>query len=273
MVGNHSDGHIHLLALAISVAREARNGGNQRCKHIGVVVRLLALQSHAQALKTHTGVDHLSRQRLQRAVGLAVILHEHKVPNLNHLRIVLVHQRSAVYSCAFLIASEVYMNLGARAARAGVAHLPEIVMSIAIDNVAGGQMLLPIAGRLIVALQALRCISLKHSGIQTLRIQLQHIHQIFPCPVYGILLEIVAKRPVAKHLKHGVVISVVAHFLEVVVLSTHTQTFLRVGHPSTFRSPLTENNIFKLIHSRICKHKCRVVLDHHRSRRYYLMTL
>ena len=83
---------------------------------------------------------------------------------------------------------------------------------------ADGETALTHAGRLRLKesdrLAALSTVLTQMGGIEVFRIDFQHIHQKFPRPVDGFVLEIVAKRPVAKHLKHGVVVSVVAHFLQ-----------------------------------------------------------
>ena len=55
---------------------------------------------------------------------------------------------------------------------------------------------------------------------------MQHVHKIFPGIIDGTFFEIVTKTPVAQHLEHGVMIGVMPHFFQVVVLSTHTKTFL-----------------------------------------------
>ena len=47
-------------------------------------------------------------------------------------------------------------------------------------------------------------------------------------------LEIIAKRPIAQHLKKGVVIGIFTHILQVIVLSTCTNAFLSVGSTSEF---------------------------------------
>ena len=62
---------------------------------VGVVVRVLALQHAHQALEAHAGVDDVHGELLQRAVGLAVELHEHEVPYLDDLRVVLVDEVTA----------------------------------------------------------------------------------------------------------------------------------------------------------------------------------
>ena len=74
--------------------------------------------------ETHAGVYHFGGKRFQMAVGFSVVLHENKIPYLDHQRIVLVDGRGAVRFGAFLIWSQVYVDLAARTAWAGLAHLP-----------------------------------------------------------------------------------------------------------------------------------------------------
>ena len=129
-----------------------------------------------------------------------------------------------------------------------------------------GQVLLPVAGCFVVASKTLLGATFEDGGIEVLGVQLQHIHQIFPCPADGLLLEIVTERPVAEHLEHGVVVGVVAHLLEVVVLATNAQTLLRVGHTLALGRGIAQNDILELVHTGIGKHQCGVVLHDHRSR-------
>lgn len=49
---------------------------------------------------------------------------------------------------------------------------------------------------------------------------LPHLCKQFPGPTDGFLLEIVPKGPVAKHLKEGVVVHILADIVKVVVLAT-----------------------------------------------------
>ena len=194
---------------------------------------MLTLQHTDEALEAHTCINDVHRQLFQRAVGLAVILHKDEVPYLNDLRIVLIHQLAAGLAVLLLILrTAVHMDLRAGAAGTRVAHLPEVVVLVAIDDMVGGHVFQPIAGSLVIALQALCGVTFEDGDIEVLGIQLQHIHQIFPCHVNGTFLEIVAERPVAEHLEHGVVVCVVTHLFQVVVLTADAQALLRVGTPA-----------------------------------------
>ena len=108
-------------------------------------------------------------------------------------------------------------------------------MLVAVDDVVGRYVLQPVAGSLVVAFQALGGVALEDGDIQVLGVQLQHVDQILPGHVDGALLEVVAKRPVAQHLEHRVVVRVVSHLLEVVVLTRDAQALLRIGTTAWLR--------------------------------------
>ena len=92
-------------------------------------------------------------------------------------------------------------------------------MLVAVDDMILRHVLGPILGGLIVARDVLFRRTLEDRHVEILWIQLQHIHQILPGHIDGALLEVVAKRPVAEHLEHRVVVGVVSHLLQVVVLA------------------------------------------------------
>ena len=79
----------------------------------------------------------------------------------------------------------------------------------------------------------------------------------------GFALEIVAERPVAKHLEHGVVVGVVAHLFEVVVFAADAKALLGVAHAGIGSLGIAKKDVFKLIHARIGKHQRGVVFHHH----------
>ena len=136
-------------------------------------------------------------------------------------------------------------------------------MLVAVDDVVGRQELAPDGRSLVVALQTFFGSTLKHRSIKVFRVDLQHIHNIFPCPRYRFLLEIITKTPVAEHLEHGVMVGVVSHLLQVVVLAAHAKAFLRVGHALAFGLYVAKNDVLELVHTCIGEHQCGVVLDDH----------
>ncbi len=264
MVGGYAHRHVHLLVHTVFLAGQFGNLVDQRGKYVGVVVRLFPLQGHAKALEAHAGVYHLGGQRLQMAVGLTVILHEHQVPYLDYLGIVLVYERSSIHFIALLVAAQVDVNFRTGTAGTRVAHFPEIIVTVSVDDVAFGQMLLPDGSGLVIALQTFGSVALEYGGVQTLGIEFQYVHEIFPGEVDGLFLEIIAERPVAKHLEHGVMISVVTHFLKVVVLARHAKALLAVGHALRLGDAVAQYNILELVHARVGEHQGGVVFQHHR---------
>ena len=164
------------------------------------------------------------------------------------------------------------MDFGTRTARACITHFPEVIMLISIEDMVFRQELFPVRSGLVVTLQTFFGTAFEHGCIEVFRIQLQHVYQILPCPGDGFFLEVIAKRPVTQHLEHGMVISVMTHFFQVIVFSADTKTFLRVRHSFIFRRVITQNNIFKLVHTRVGKHQRGVIFNHHGSRRHNLVT-
>ena len=226
MVSANSHGHVHVLLLAILQPAEPLNLLDDGLEDVGIIVGVLVLQHAHQSLKAHAGVYHVHGQRLQRAVGLAVVLHEHDVPYLDHLGIVLVHHFPAG-NLGFLLGStgiHVYLRAGTAGTR--VTHLPEVVMLVAVDDMVLWHVLGPVLGGLVITGKPFFGRAFEYGDVQVLGVQAQHVHQVFPRHVYGSLLEIVAEAPVSEHLEHGMVIGVMPHLLQVVVLSAHSQAFL-----------------------------------------------
>ena len=226
MIRHDAHRHVLLPIGAVGRARHVGDGLDERLEDVRVIVRRLALQCHTESLEAHACIDDAVGQRLQRAIGLPVILHEDEVPDLDHERVVLVHERCPGHSRTFGVGPEVDVDLRTGAAGARVAHLPKVVVLVALEDVVSGQVFGPIAGRLTVTLEALGWAALEDGGVESCRVKVQRVDQVFPRPADDFFLEIIAERPVAEHLEHGVVIRVVAHLLEVVVLTADAQTFL-----------------------------------------------
>jgi hypothetical protein len=68
---------------------------------------------------------------LQAAIFQTVELHEYIVPDLDHLRMIIVHQVFFRNGFSFFIGTAIHMDLGAWAAWTGIAHLPEIIFFVA----------------------------------------------------------------------------------------------------------------------------------------------
>ena len=91
-------------------------------------------------------------------------------------------------------------------------------------------------------------------------------HQ-FPGPLNGFLFEIIAERPISEHFKKRVMISVVAHILEVVVLATRADALLGVGgarrivggffHPEEIRHKGIHPGVGEQQAGRLREQRCR----------------
>ena len=126
-------------------------------------------------------------------------------------------------------------------------------------------MLAPNVNGFLVQRKSILRIALENGDVQPVLIDAISLRQEFPSPVDGFLLEIIAERPVAEHLEHGVVIGVHPHLFEVVVLAAHAQAFLGVRHAGRLRRAVAEKDVFERVHARIGEHQGGVILEHHRG--------
>ena len=287
-------GHVDTVGvLGANLARVGARAGalldglEQVGEQVRVVVGHLALQHRRQALQAHAGVDRLRRQALrtsggkgrgrarepvncaaarrpnpqraragftsylERAVRLAVKLHEHQVPDLEDVRVVLVDQLRHLAA-----ADAVVVDLGARPARAGVAHLPKVLLHAERQDAVRRQAHAdPDVAGLRVDRQAELLVAAKVRHVQAVLVQAVDVGQQVPRHGDGLLLwtrmarrgghtrpqgsmlatprprpprpsgrrlahlEVVAKGPVAEHLKERVVVQVLADIVQVVVLA------------------------------------------------------
>ena len=168
------------------------------------------------------------------------------------------------------------MNLRAGPAGTGVAHHPEIVLLVAVDDMDGGieagfgENIRPdIIGLLIeFGGVTLACIGFVDGGEETLGRDTPNFGDQFPTPINGFLFEVIPEGPVAEHLEEGVVVGIEAHVLEIVMLSAGPDAFLGVGSPGVFvclgSSPfgniglfVTQKDGHKLVHAGIGKKQSR----------------
>ncbi len=255
----------------LGARRQFGGGGEDRREDVGVVVRRLALQDRRDALEAHPGIDVARRKRDERAVGLRVVLHEHVVPDLHHPRIVLVDERGAIGRRALVVGAEVDVDLGARAARAGVAHHPEVVLRRSVEDVLGDEAGLrrPDLRRLVVAPEAEPRVAAVDGHVEAIGRHAPALGQQLPRPRDRLGFEVVAERPVAEHFEQRVVVRVVPDFFEVVVLAAHAEAELRVGDARRDRRSGAEENVLEGRHATVHEQERRVArLRHERRRRH-----
>ena len=175
------------------------------------------LKHCSNTFQAHAGVYAGLGQRVQHPIGAAVKLHEHQVPHFN-VSVAIFFRASGWTTPHF--GAMVVENFGARAARAGVGHLPKIVGSVTCalvvadaNNTLGGHthLLVPDVVGLVIFLI--------HRDVQAFRRQLVNRGQQFPGVLNGVFLEVIAKAEVAQHFKKGVMAGRVTHVFKVVVLA------------------------------------------------------
>mmetsp|Transcript_79385 Transcript_79385/g.230479 ORF Transcript_79385/g.230479 Transcript_79385/m.230479 type:complete len:459 (-) Transcript_79385:73-1449(-) len=257
----------HLACVLLVGARHLLDCLEDRLEDIGVVVAALVQQDRRDAFQAHAGVDALGRKGDEAAVLLALELHEDVVPNLEDVGVVHVHQLRHLAT-----ADSVIVELGAGAARAGVAHLPEVVLHVPGEDPLRGQVLLPELLRLQVGRHArLLRVAAVVGGVDARRVQVVHLREQLPRPLDGLGLEVVPEGPVAKHLKEGVVVHVLADVLQVVVLAARTDALLRVGGALELREgvgrvDLPHEDGLELVHASVDEEQGWVVVGHHGRR-------
>ena len=143
--------------------------------------------------------------------------------HLEDVGVVLVDEVGGVAS-----ADAVVVQLGAGAARARVAHLPEVVLHAALEDVVLGEVAQPeLAGLLVGGGAAAEVgVALAVGGVEAVRGDAIDVGEEVPRPVDGLALEVVAEAPGAEHLEEGVVVGVLAHVLEVIVLAAGADALL-----------------------------------------------
>ena len=221
MVGNDPQG----LAFEIRGAGDLGGSANQGLKQVNLIVGMHALHDRRQALQPHAGVHGRLGQRRHVALGVAVVLHEHQVPDLDVAVAILLGRARRT---AFHFLAMVVKDLGTGTTGTGIAHAPEIV---AFERLAAGlvadaaetrgihaDFLKPDVGGLIVLVI--------DRDPELFRRQAHHFREKFPGELDGLALEIVTKAEVAQHLEERVMTGGVADIFQIVVLAAGTHTAL-----------------------------------------------
>ena len=275
MVRDDPVGDIPFCLLTVRLTGHRGRGCQQRPEDIRVIVRLLVLNDHAETLESHPGVNVPVRQQFELTACTAVILYEHQVPYLNHKRVPLVDKEMTGGCCPLAFRPDVNMDLRTGSAGSGLTHLPEIILLRSVKNVVfeTGKAFHPVRCGFVVTRHILHRITLEDGCIDSLCGNTETAGKKLPGPLYRLLLEVVAERPVAQHLEHCMMVGVKPHLLQVIVLARHPQAFLRVGHPPVFGRLVAEEYILELVHSGIRKHQCRIIFYHHGCRGHYSVFL
>ncbi len=213
--------------------------GDQIGEEIGLVHRRFAVDEREDALEAHAGVDRLARQIAQHAVGAAIILLKHDVPELDE-PVALV--RSVVIGTRRVRRTVVVEDLGARTARTGRAHRPEVVVVVARD--ARGReadLALPDVLRFVVGGV--------NGDVELVFVELPNVRREVPCEADRLALVVVAEREVAEHLEERAVASGAADVLDVALGPGHAQAALDGDRARRRRRLLAEKHRDELLHA------------------------
>ena len=262
MVGDHAQRRLH-RPLRIG-AGQVGDGADQRDEQIDVVIVVLALQHGGDALQPHAGIDRRLRQRQAIARRKLIELHEDEIPDLDEAVAVFIRRAGRPAGNLVAVIEEDFRT---RAARAGVAHLPEIVRRRDADDLGIRQPcdLLPQRVRFVVFGI--------HRDQQAVFRQPVFLGDQIPRQLDRAFLEIIAEREIAEHLEERVVPRGVADIVEVVVLAAGADAFLRRG--GALIRPLLHagKNVLELHHAGIGEHQRRIVARHQRRRRHDLVAV
>ena len=206
VVADHLQGCLALVVEGPVVdPRQGPRRFNQRVDQIGLVVVRHGLEDLGHPLQAHAGIDVAVRQRREVALGVAVVLHEHEVVELDKTAVVL--QINAV-SAQFGLEVVIDLRTGTTGARGP--RSPEVVGLIHANDPLGvhPHAVAPNQGGLVVVAE--------DTHHQVLGAQAKDTGTELPGPLDGLLLEIIAKGKVAEHLKERVMARRAAHVLDVV---------------------------------------------------------
>ncbi|MNG70408.1 hypothetical protein D3C79_287930 [compost metagenome] len=222
MVGDNTQGFV----IQINRAGHFRHCGNQLAEQIDFIVGVHMLQHRGNAFQAHTGIYRRFWQRQHSAVRLAVELHENDVPDLDVTIAILFR---AAWRATPDVIAVIVEDLGARAAWAGIAHLPEVVgregraLIVAdTDNAfcRHANLFLPDVEGFVIGLID------GHPQPFFRQVKPVFTGQQFPRVADGIVFEIVAEAEVAQHFKERMVTRGITDVLQIVMLTARTHATL-----------------------------------------------
>src|SRR5690606_16172812 len=156
-------------------------------------------------------------------------------------------------------------DLAARAARAGIAHRPEVVLHAHARETSriDADLVEPDTRRLVVLLV--------DGAPEPLGRESELFRDELPRVADRFALEVVAEAEVAEHLEERVVAAGIADVLEIVVLAAGTQAPLR-GRGARNRALLaSEEDVLELDHAGVREEQRRIVRGHERRARHDLV--
>ena len=235
-------------------ARQAASPTHEPPEQVDLEIAVYALQHGRHAFQTHARIDTGLRQRLERAVGGAVELGKHQVPELDVAVALFVRRTGRAAGDRRPVVVE---QLRAGAAGTRVAHGPEI--GLVVDDTVGRNT--DLAGPQCPGLVIRRM----HRYPEAVPGQREDPGHELPGPGDGFFLEVVAEAEVAEHLEKGEVTGRITHVFQVVVLAARPHALLRRCCALVAGILPAEQGILELIHARVGEQEGRVVERHQRA--------
>jgi len=216
------------------------------------------LHHRTDPLQAHAGIYRRRWQRMQHAIGGAVELHEHVVPDFDVTVTVFIWRaRRAAPDFRTVIVE----NLGARAARAGIAHGPEVVRCVRRAFVVANTDHALGRDTDFFGPDVIRFVIAGVNGYPELVFrQLENAGQESPSEVDRVFLEIIAEAEVTEHFKEGVVTCGVADVFQVAVLAAGSHALLAAGRSGVGTFFLTQEAVLELVHPRVGEQQGWVVI-------------
>ena len=192
---------------------------DQGAEQVDLVIVVGALQHRGDALEPHAGVDRglAAARRACRRASCSYCMNTRFQISMKRSPSASGEPGGPPGMCVAVVVED----FRARAARAGVAHRPEIVRGRDADDPPLRQ-----AGDLLPQVEGLVVLGIDGDG-KPLRRQAEFLGDQIPGELDGAILEIVAEREIAEHLEEGVMPRGVADIVEVVVLAAGAHAFLR----------------------------------------------
>ncbi len=241
-----------MIAVHIYVGELGR-GLHDRAQQIDVVVVMGALQQGGQPLQAHAGIDGWFRQLDALIRAQLLELHEDEIPDLDKTVAVLVRAAGRTTGNGRAMIEK---NLGTGPAGASIAHGPEIVRGCDADDALLGQ-----AGNLAPQIKGLIIVMIDRDQ-QAVRIQAVFLGDQVPGQLDRAFLEIIAKGEITQHLKKRMVPRCIAYIIQIVMLTSRPDAFLR-GNSALIGPRLgAGEDILELHHARVGEHQGRIIVRH-----------